>query len=80
MAQALQMGDEGHNRNRAGTSLLFRELASAMVTSGGSAGDVARALDFIHKNDHFFLNLSMPMAKCMLMAAEDIAVLDRCLR
>ena len=31
MAQALQMGDEGHNRNRAGTSLLFRELAPAIV-------------------------------------------------
>jgi len=31
MAQALQMGDEGHNRNRAATSLLFRELAPAMV-------------------------------------------------
>ena len=26
IAQALQMGDEGHNRNRAGTSLLLREL------------------------------------------------------
>ena len=27
IAQSLQMGDEGHNRNKAGTSLLFRELA-----------------------------------------------------
>ena len=26
IAQALQMGDEGHNRNRAGTSLLLRAL------------------------------------------------------
>jgi hypothetical protein len=30
-------------------------------------------LEFIHRNDHFFLNLSMPMAKCMLMAAEGVA-------
>lgn len=71
MAQALQMGDEGHNRNRAGTSLLFRELAPAMVRSG-EPDKVARALEFIHRNDHFFLNLTMPMAKCMLMAAEGV--------
>jgi hypothetical protein len=71
VAQALQMGDEGHNRNRAATSLLFRELAPTMV-GVGAAAEVARALDFIHKNDHFFLNLSMPMAKCMLLAAEGV--------
>jgi hypothetical protein len=71
MAQALQMGDEGHNRNRAGTSLLFRELAPHLVKTGDAA-DVSSTLAFIHKNDHFFLNLSMPMAKCMLMAAEGV--------
>ena len=69
MAQALQMGDEGHNRNRAGTSLIFRELAPPMVGLGSSE-EVKRALTFIHQNDHFFLNLSMPMAKCMLLAAQ----------
>jgi len=72
MAQALQMGDEGHNRNRAGTSLLFRELAPALVRTGADSARTARVLEFIHSNDHFFLNLSMPMAKCMLMAAEGV--------
>ncbi|MGI5863239.1 MAG: DUF1116 domain-containing protein [Myxococcales bacterium] len=72
MAQALQMGDEGHNRNRAGTSLLFRELAPAMVKAGGDSEKVAKVLTFINSNDHFFLNLTMPMAKCMLMAAEGV--------
>jgi hypothetical protein len=70
MAQALQMGDEGHNRNRAGTSLLFRELAPAIVRTCADRERAARVLEFIHRNDHFFLNLSMPMAKCMLSAAE----------
>lgn len=70
VAQALQMGDEGHNRNRAGTSLLLRELAPAVVRSCPDKERAASALEFIHRNDHFFLNLSMPMAKCMLMAAE----------
>ncbi|MGC4115002.1 MAG: DUF1116 domain-containing protein [Myxococcales bacterium] len=71
MAQALQMGDEGHNRNRAGTSLLFRELAPALVkvVDGETA---AKCLEFLTKNDHSFLNLSMPMAKCMLLAAEGV--------
>jgi hypothetical protein len=34
IAQALHMGDEGHNRNRAGTSLVIRELAPHLVESG----------------------------------------------
>ncbi len=72
MAQALQMGDEGHNRNRAGTSLLFRELAPAMVRLKRDPAQVAKVLSFIHANDHFFLNLSMPLAKCMLLAAEGV--------
>ena len=63
MAQALQMGDEGHNRNRAATSLLFRDLAPALVRRGMPPRRL-RVLDFIHGNDHFFLNLSMPTAKC----------------
>ncbi|MBW1811597.1 MAG: DUF1116 domain-containing protein [Deltaproteobacteria bacterium] len=72
MAQALQMGDEGHNRNRAGTSLLIRELAPAMVRLKRDSSDISRVLEFIHSNDHFFLNLSMPMAKCILSGVEDV--------
>ncbi len=70
MAQALQMGDEGHNRNRAGTSLLFRELAPAVVRATADRERAARVLEFVNGNDHFFLNLSMPMGKCLLKAAE----------
>jgi len=72
MAQALQMGDEGHNRNRAGTSLLIRELAPTLVDLDRPAGEARDVLAFMHANDHFFLNLSMPMAKCMLRAAEGV--------
>lgn len=70
IAQALQMGDEVHNRNRAGTSLLFRELAPALLDSKAPAADRKRVLEFINGNDHFFLNLSMPAAKAMLQSAE----------
>ena len=34
LTQMLQMGDEAHNRNRAGTLMLLRDLSPAMVTSG----------------------------------------------
>jgi hypothetical protein len=70
IAQALQMGDEVHNRNKAATSLLIRELAPAIVKTSFAETDKARVLEFMHSNDHFFLNLSMPAAKMMLQAAE----------
>ncbi len=73
IAQALQMGDEVHNRNRAATSLLFRELAPPMVETKFPEKDKRRVLEFINSNDHFFLNLSMPAAKAILQSAEWIA-------
>ncbi len=72
IAQALQMGDEGHNRNRAGTSLLIRELAPFLVRLDVDRGAVARVLEFLHGNDHFFLNLTMPAGKCALDAAANV--------
>ena len=72
IVQALQMGDEGHNRNRAGTSLVIRELAPFLVMLDESKESLSRVLSFMHQNDHFFLNLTMPSAKSILMAAEGI--------
>ena len=71
LTQMLQMGDEAHNRNRAGTLMLLRDLSPAMVTSGFDAGDVAESLGFIGGNDHFFLNLAMPACKLALDAARN---------
>jgi hypothetical protein len=82
VAQMLQMGDEGHNRNRAGTLMLLRELLATMidapgsVRSGPAAGltqaDVAHAVGFVAGNDHFFLNLVMPACKLATDAARDV--------
>jgi hypothetical protein len=72
IAQALQMGDEGHNRNRAGTSLFIREMAPHLVTLGEDPERIARVLRFIGGNDHFFLNLSMPSCKCTVDPAANI--------
>ena len=60
LTQMLQMGDEAHNRNRAGTLMLLRDLSPALVAAGptpGSTPDVADVLRFVGGNDHFFLNL-----------------------
>ena len=72
IAQALHMGDEVHNRNRAGTSLLYRTLAPAIVATCDSKEDAIAVLNFINGNDHFFLNLSMPACKAVLDAARNI--------
>jgi hypothetical protein len=72
IAQVLQMGDEGHNRNRAGTSLLIRELAPHLVMLDEEKKKLSRVLRFMHENDHFFLNLTMPSGKCTVDAARGI--------
>jgi hypothetical protein len=71
LGQMLQMGDEAHNRNRAGTLMLLRDLGPALVGSG-DPGDVAEALRFVGGNDHFFLNLAMPACKLALDAARGV--------
>lgn len=71
-AQALQMGDELHNRNRAATSLLVRELAADIITAGAPASDVAEVLRFVNGNDHFYLNLAMAAAKVGADAARGV--------
>jgi hypothetical protein len=73
-AQALQMGDEGHNRNRAGTSLLLRTLLPALIELDEPGAEVAAVARFIAGNDHFYLNLTMPASKA---AADAAAGIDR---
>ncbi|MGH3447490.1 MAG: DUF1116 domain-containing protein [Nocardioidaceae bacterium] len=72
VAQMIQMGDEGHNRNRAGTLMLLKEWLPDLVTSGLAAGDVAEVVRFVSGNDHFFLNLAMPACKLVTAAGGDV--------
>ncbi|TAM93649.1 MAG: DUF1116 domain-containing protein [Jatrophihabitans sp.] len=72
LAQMVQMGDEAHNRNRAGTLMLLRDLAPALVSSGLPPADLAEVFAFVGGNDHFFLNLAMPACKLALDAARGI--------
>ena len=72
VAQMIQMGDEGHNRNRAGTLMFLREVLPALIDSGAPSSDVAEAVRFVAGNDHFFLNLVMPACKLQTRAAAGI--------
>jgi len=70
ISQALQMGDDGHNRNRAATSLLLRHLAGPLIEGDGPArGEVFR---FVEGNDHFMLNLVMAAGKIGVDAASGV--------
>ncbi|MBZ4653498.1 MAG: hypothetical protein JG781_837 [Peptococcaceae bacterium] len=71
-AQAVHMGDELHNRNKAGTSLFIRAIAPYLIRAEISQTDLVKIFDFINSNDHFFLNLSMPYAKAALDAANGV--------
>jgi len=72
IAQALHMGDELHNRNRAGTSLFYRAMAPHILKTNRLKEDQIAVLNFINGNDHFFLNLSMPASKVSLDAARGV--------
>jgi Protein of unknown function (DUF1116) len=72
IAQALHMGDECHNRNRAATSLFLRAIAPALARTSQDNETLAKVIEFIDRNDHFFLNLSMPAGKAMLEPADGI--------
>jgi hypothetical protein len=72
IAQALHMGDECHNRNRAATSLFLRAIGPALARTSKDNEVLAKVIEFIDRNDHFFLNLSMPAGKALLEAAEGV--------
>ncbi|MET0966260.1 MAG: DUF1116 domain-containing protein [Nakamurella sp.] len=72
IGQMVQMGDEGHNRNRAGTLMFLREILPALIGSGLPPADIAEVARFVSSNDHFFLNLVMPTGKLMGDAAAGI--------
>ena len=72
IAQMLQMGDEGHNRNRAGSLMALRDLLPSLITVDAPSSDIAEVVRFAGANEHFFLNLGMPASKLATDAARDI--------
>jgi Protein of unknown function (DUF1116) len=72
ISQALQMGDEGHNRNKAGSALLSRLLGPFIVRTGASVDQQVGVLRFLSENDIAMLNPVMAACKATMDAAHGI--------
>ena len=72
IARGLTMGDEMHQRNVACSSLLLRQLAPALARTSRSSQELVECLDFIGRNDQFFLNVAMAMGKALTDPARNI--------
>ncbi len=72
VAEALHMGDEGHNRNKAGSLLMTRWLAPRVVRAASDQAMAARVLDFLGDNALSVLNPVMAACKAMADAAHGV--------
>ncbi len=71
-AKALQMGDECHNRNSAGSLLLLAELAPWLVQSKMDSSLVRDSLSYLATAEQFSLCISMAAGKAATEAAKDV--------
>lgn len=72
LAQALHMGDECHNRNVAGTTLLIQKLAPYILETGFSTQDKKAVFEFVASSDYFSGPTWMVCSKAALDAAQGI--------
>lgn len=72
IAQQIQMGDEGHNRNKAGSALFARQLAPHLARVGAAAEELAAVFTHLAENDLAVLNPVMAACKVTMDAAHGI--------
>lgn len=72
LSQALHMGDECHNRNIAGTTLLTQALAPYITQTSFSIEEKTEVFDFMASSDYFSGPTWMALAKASLDAAHGI--------
>ena len=70
ISEALHMGDEGHNRNKAGSLLYLKFLAPLVSTTKRDAAVKEQVLRFLGDNPLSILNPVMAACKAMTMAAD----------
>jgi uncharacterized protein DUF1116 len=73
VGEALHMGDEGHNRNRAGSLLLLRALGPRVARVASDAEAAAAALDYLGGNALAVLNPLMAACKLIADAGHGVA-------
>jgi len=72
LAEALHMGDEGHNRNKAGTLIFLQRLAPSLAKAAPSADTLAEILKFMGDTPLTVLNPVMAACKAMADAAHGV--------
>ena len=72
LAESLHMGDEGHNRNKAGSLLYTTKLAPWIIASAPDAQTAADVLKFLGDNALSVLNPVMAACKAMADAAHGV--------
>lgn len=72
LAQALHMGDECHNRNNAGTTLLIQALTPGIIQAGYSVEKQREVFEFVASSDYFSGPTWMAMCKAAMDAAHGI--------
>jgi hypothetical protein len=72
VAEALHMGDEGHNRNKAGSLLFLKLLAPLVVKVAKDKSTAERVLQFIGDNALSVLNPVMAACKAMADTAHGV--------
>jgi hypothetical protein len=72
LAEALHMGDEGHNRNKAGSILYTTKLAPFVVKVAKNADVASEVLRFLGDNALSVLNPVMAACKAMVDAAHGV--------
>lgn len=72
LAEALHMGDEGHNRNKAGSILYLKALAPHIARASKDATTAAEVLQALGDNALSVLNPVMAACKAMADAAHGI--------
>ncbi|UCD98363.1 MAG: DUF1116 domain-containing protein [Chloroflexota bacterium] len=72
LSEALHMGDEGHNRNKAGSVLFTKNLAPHIVRAADQAEVAAKIIQTLGDNALSVLNPVMAACKAMVDAAHDI--------
>jgi len=72
LAEALHMGDEGHNRNKAGTLIFLQRLAPSLAKAAPNSETLAEILKFMGDTPLTVLNPVMAACKAMADAAHGI--------
>ncbi len=72
LAEALHMGDEGHNRNKAGSLLYLKHLSPLVAKSAEDEAERSEILRFLGDNALSVLNPVMAACKAMTDAAHGV--------